>query len=60
VPVTADEMAALVQKYDKEADGRLDLGELASLLEAGADYSSHVSQRTVLSPAPAGKRARTS
>lgn len=62
VAVSAEEMEALVSKYDTGGDGRLDVSELGRLLEGGpnsAQYPGHTNQRTVLSPRKPAKRART-
>lgn len=58
IAVSDQEMQALVAKYDKNGDGRLDVSELSKLLEGGARFGGHINQRTVLSPAKPAKRAR--
>ncbi|KAJ1631204.1 hypothetical protein T492DRAFT_997633 [Pavlovales sp. CCMP2436] len=60
VAVTPDEMKALVAKYDLSGDGKLDVPELAKLLEGCSKYPGHTGHQTKRSPAePALKRART-
>jgi Ca2+-binding EF-hand superfamily protein len=49
IAVSPDEMKALVAKYDREGDGKLDVAELAKLLEGDAvefGYPGHSNHQT--------------